>query len=76
MLHEQVLTHRMHHPRSADCSGQPAAATLQFLPGYTLQDLLLILVQAHSEGRLETDNLDLVYFYLGHADLLMEKESE
>ena len=63
----------MHHPRSADCSGQQA--TLQFLPGYTLQDLLLILVQAHGERGLETDNLDLVYFYLGHADLLIERES-
>lgn len=64
----------MHHPRRAGCSGQ--LATLQFLPGYTLQDLLLILVQAHGEGGLDTDNLDLVYFYLGHADLLIEKESE
>lgn len=74
MLHGQVLTRRMHHPRSTDCSGLPA--TLQFLPGYTLQDLLLILVQAHGEGGLETDNLDLVYFYLGHTDLLVEKKSE
>lgn len=62
----------MHHPRSADCSRR--LATLQFLPGYTLQDLLLILVKAHGEGGLETDNLHLVYFYLGHADLLIEKE--
>lgn len=41
-------------------------------PGYTLQDLLLILVQAHSKGGLDTNDLDFVYFYLGHTDLLIE----
>lgn len=64
----------MLHPGNADCIRQPA--TLQILPGHTLQDLLLILVQAHGKGGLDTNNLHLVYFYLGHAELLRESESK
>lgn len=41
-------------------------------PGYTLQDLLLILIQAHGKGGLDTNNLDFVYLDLGHTELLIE----
>lgn len=63
-------------PYTEDAPPWEVGATLQILPGYTLQDLLLILIQAHSEGGLDTNNLDLVYLDLGHAELLTEKESE
>ena len=39
-------------------------------PGYTLQDLLLILIQAHGKGGLDTNNLDFVYLDLGHTELI------
>lgn len=41
-------------------------------PCDALQDFLLILIQAHSEGTVDPNDLDLVRFYLGHADLLIE----
>lgn len=63
-------------PYTDDAPSWEVGATLQILPGYTLQDLLLILIQAHGEGGLDTDNLDLVYLNLGHAELLIEKESK
>lgn len=63
-------------PSHSSGTGQDAPSQLLWLqvpPGYALQDLLLILVQAHGEGGLDPDDLHLVHFDLGHTDLLKGK---